>query len=148
VQESGDAGGEQSSSPAAVEEGQAETADDAAREAQTDVVTEQLGAGAEEPAPTPAPGGSSAVPEDEEVKGEEQLEKVDEAVEEAKEAEAGVVERKDTPVVEEEGVTDSAEPAAAEGAQPAVPESKQERVENPIYTLEVVGNKYKTDAFW
>lgn len=29
-----------------------------------------------------------------------------------------------------------------------IPERKQERVENPTYTLEVVGNRYNTSNFW
>jgi hypothetical protein len=46
------------------------------------------------------------------------------------------------PPVEAEA-EDAETPAAA-----AVEPRKQERVENPTYTLETVGNKYNTNNFW
>ncbi|ORY28269.1 F-actin-capping protein subunit alpha [Naematelia encephala] len=37
---------------------------------------------------------------------------------------------------------------AVEPAPPAVEQRKQERIENPTYTLEIVGNRYNTANFW
>jgi capping protein alpha len=143
----------------------------------TDVVAEQVGAGSSEPAPTPAVGDEEAKTEEvaqpgglekvdelvEEIKevqmadeGETPSEKTQEPVsEDAEKAEVA-----DVPEVVEvdangslpsvAGVTSSepalkAEEATSEKAQV---ERKQERVENPTFTLEIVGNRYKTDAFW
>jgi hypothetical protein len=56
-------------------------------------------------------------------------------------------------VTEEETKVDAvtvAEPEQEKEApmSQAVEPRKQERVENPTYTLETVGNKYKTSNFW
>ncbi|WVQ78527.1 hypothetical protein IAT38_000613 [Cryptococcus sp. DSM 104549] len=141
----------------------------------TDLVPEQVGTGDLEPSPTPAvDGGLEAKKEEVEEPGG--LEKLDEAVEEEKEreekeesGEEAVV--SDAPKVEEEGAekageagedvkeevpvaadTDAEKPeekAVEQGiAGLAVDDRKQERVENPIYTLEVVGNRYNPSNFW
>ena len=149
-----------------IEEGTATTADETAREVQNDVIPEQVAGGAGEPAPTPGPevaGGEQAkeaAGQAEVIAGDNDLDRVDSGVQEAKGKE---VERNDTPVVEEvneaegvppgargQGAEAAAEPGLETSEAPAAVPAKreQQRVENPIYTLEVVGNKYKTDAFW
>ncbi|KAK8869611.1 hypothetical protein IAR55_000178 [Kwoniella newhampshirensis] len=136
----------------------------------TDVIEEKVGTGEVEPSPTPAV--DDVVAKKEEVDEEGGLEKVDELVEEAKEEEereeAGAeIEKEGRPVVEEDTLVagkevpveeptdvttnDEVEPEkAVEEVAPAVQveERKQERVENPIYTLEIVGNKYNPNNFW
>lgn len=147
----------------------------------TDIVAEQVGAGSSEPAPTPAVGEAHAKTEEVDQPGG--LEKVDEAVEEVKEAEAGAPTTENSGTTQEEAVPENqesstsavkAEPDVLEegssvpvsgatavavdeskdqavGAAPDItpaPERKQERIQDPTYTLEVVGNRYKTDAFW
>lgn len=145
-----------------IEDGTATTADETAAEVQSDVVDEQISGGADEPAPTPAPApapaaagsqdGDAGEAPAETVQGDAELEKVDSGVKEAKGEE---VERKDTPVVEEEGgsapedqATLVEQEAPVQADVPAPVPRKQQRVDSPVYTLEVVGNKYKTDAFW
>ncbi|KAI9637904.1 putative F-actin capping [Dioszegia hungarica] len=122
----------------------------------TDVIPEQVGAGSSEPAPTPAVG--AEVAKTGEVDQPGGLEKVDEAVEEVKQAEDGEApaenetagesdssaESPDGPKETPEVDSTSSDKTSAE--KPV--ERQQERLENPIYTLEVVGNRYKTDAFW
>ncbi|WOO81389.1 F-actin-capping protein subunit alpha [Vanrija pseudolonga] len=55
---------------------------------------------------------------------------------------------------EEEAAEEAAEaaepvaPAAAAATEPAKPVRKQERVENPTYTLEIVGNRFNPTNFW
>lgn len=132
----------------------------------SDIVPEQVAAGDNEPAPTPAVGDSPK----EEVDQPGGLEKLDEKVEEVKEEEAGVIpvegaEVEDSkatpaePIVEEEAAKEQTtleEPSLDEKpvveeetkSVAAVEERKQERIENPVYTLEVVGNKYNTSNFW
>ena len=137
----------------------------------TDVVPEQVAAGDAEPAPTPAVGDVQAKREMVDEPGG--LEKVDEKVEEVKEAEeaermsdeAGhkpmaevpnpeqVEDDKEVkaeePKVEESGgepVAESAPPI--EAIQLVVEQRKQERSENPLYTLEIVGNRYNPSNFW
>ncbi|WWD16125.1 hypothetical protein CI109_100550 [Kwoniella shandongensis] len=133
----------------------------------TDVVEEQVGTGEVEPVPTPAVEGVSTKLE--EVDQEGGLEKVDELVEEAKEEEereeAGEkADGNDTPKVEEDTLEDGKEVPVSEvskvdetiveapeetvAAPVQVEERKQERVENPIYTLEIVGNRYNPNNFW
>lgn len=138
----------------------------------TDVIPEQVGAGSSEPAPTPAMGAEAAKTEEVDQPGG--LEMVDEAVEEVKQAESGEAPAenetagesdssaespdgpKETPEVVEVAGEESIPVATAPedstssdktSAEKPV-ERQQERLENPIYTLEVVGNRYKTDAFW
>jgi hypothetical protein len=144
------------------------------KEPVTDVVPEQIGSGEGEPAPTPAVGEAKK----EEVTEEGGLEKVDEDLEDLKVEEknetsdrevageatsesaevvgAGgdptsqVSEETSTPVPadekEEEGsVAESSVPVAT---APAPEPRKQERVENPTYTLEITGTKYNPSNFW
>ncbi|WVQ71862.1 hypothetical protein IAR50_001404 [Cryptococcus sp. DSM 104548] len=142
----------------------------------TDVVPEQVNAGDSEPAPTPAGGDVDDVKRDEVVEPEN-LEKLDEVVEEEKEKEEGLEEAGDEekPKVEEEEVPAAENPSpVVEEEVPAVVEESsappeetpvedveeklrslsvgqqqtQERVENPVYTLEVVGNRYNPSNFW
>lgn len=139
------------------------------QQAQTDVIPEQVAGGADGPAPTPGPDTSAKVDQGdagveetaqpEVIEGDKELEQVDEGVAEAKGED---VERKDTPVVQEVGgegdipVADDSAAAvsgtslqAEEAVSAAAPvKREQQRIENPIYTLEVIGNKHKTDAFW
>lgn len=153
----------------------AEAAIDKPDELVTDVVPEQVGSGEKEPAPTPAVGDApkeevaeeggldqldedlkevkvedgEAVPEAESTAGPDDAVTADEPVNtEAKEGE-------NTPQVTEEEtkVPVEAEKTAASPAAPpapaAVPEpKKQERVENPVYTLEIAGTKYNPSNFW
>jgi capping protein alpha len=129
----------------------------------TDVVEEQVGGGEVEPLPTPA---TEEVPEkQEEVVEPGGLEKVDSAVVLAREAEekeeqAAAKETEEGGVEEEprveEVVTAGGEPTSTAESEtqvvsetaPAKPPRKQERVENPVYTLEVVGNRYNISNFW
>lgn len=130
----------------------------------TDVVDEQVGSGEVEPVPTPAVGGEAEHPA-EEVTEEGGIEQVDEELKElkveggeakaaesteapaAEEAQASEVETKEaesnTPQVTEETTEVEPEPLA-----PAAEPRKQEKVDNPTYTLETVGNKYNTGNFW
>lgn len=102
-----------------------------------------------EPAPTPATG----VPPEEEVKETAGAEKLDEELEEVKEHEQTEQTAADAPeaavevpVVEEDAIqVPVAEPA--ESSAP-VEQKLQEKVDNPTYTLEVVGNRYNTSNFW
>lgn len=150
---------------------QAEAAE--VKEPVTDVVPEQLGSGEEEPAPTPAVGDAKK----EEVTEDGGLEQVDEDLEElkvdgkdeateqqvAEEAtgEASVTVQaggEHTPQVTEETpettetkaevepTAESSAPAAP--TAPAVEPRKQERIENPRYTLEITGTKYNPNNFW
>jgi capping protein alpha len=136
----------------------------------TDVVEEQVASGDAEPTPTPAVGEIEQRTEEVDMPGG--LEKVDEKVEEAK-VEAGEegtgeknsegnavgggsvleepkVEEVPTVPVESSGThgTDSATSIAATTAAPAPAERKQERIDNPTFTLEIVGNKYNPSNFW
>jgi hypothetical protein len=138
-----------------------------------DVVDEQIGGGEVEPTPTPAPGGD--VPEkQEEVTEAGGIEQVDQDLEELKVeedktegAESTDMENgsahltvsqepttSSTPqVTEEETKVDAVTVAEPEqekevAVSQAIEPRKQERVENPTYTLETVGNKYKTSNFW
>jgi len=129
----------------------------------TDVVDEQVGSGEVEPVPTPAVGGQAEHPA-EEVTEEGGVEQVDEELKELKveggeqavgpaevsateESQASEVDAKEaessTPQVTEETTKIESEPVA-----PAAEPRKQEKVENPTYTLETVGNKYNTGNFW
>jgi capping protein alpha len=130
----------------------------------TDIVDEQVGSGEVEPVPTPAVGGEAEHPA-EEVTEEGGVEQVDEELKELKveggeavtaestevpaveEAQGGEVETKEaegsTPQVTKE--TTNVEP---ETVAPAAEARKQEKVDNPTYTLETVGNKYNTGNFW
>lgn len=128
---------------------------------------EQLASGEEEPAPTPAAGESPK----EEVDQPGGIEKLDEKVEEAKEEEEAEIkgdagettaeneqseevtaaETKPVPASDEPKVEEGETPLVAGTPQPiapAVEERKQESIDNPVYTLEVVGNKYNTSNFW
>ena len=136
----------------------------------TDVVDEQVGSGEVEPVPTPAVGGEAEHPA-EEVTEEGGVEQVDEELKELKVegeeqavesteapategAQASEVEAKEaessTPQVAEETttVTEETTKAESEPVAPTAEPRKQERVENPTYTLETVGNKYNTSNFW
>ena len=129
----------------------------------TDVVAEQLAAGDAEPAPTPV-SGTEAVPKPEEVDQPGGLEKVDELVEEAKQEEQQAaladepmleaaedvasreLEVKESKPEEEPVIQTAPQPIVEESSKPG--EQKQERIANPIYTLEVVGNRYNPTNFW
>lgn len=134
----------------------------------TDVVPEQVAAGDAEPVPTPAVG-EPTIPSAEEVDSAGGLEKLDEEVEKVKEDEEGAAKPSDETEVSEAAsqlkvedgeVEIPAEPSAATelsapptvekstATAPSVDEGKQERVENPTYTLEIVGNRYNPSNFW
>jgi hypothetical protein len=127
----------------------------------TDIVEEQVGSGEIEPVPTPAAGGEAQHPA-EEVTEEGGIEQVDQGLEELKmEDEAVKVPPRDgetveagqeatesqsaTPQVTEEEITIDSGPV---DQTPAPEARKQEKVENPTFTLETVGNKYNTGNFW
>ncbi|WRT67310.1 uncharacterized protein IL334_004279 [Kwoniella shivajii] len=125
----------------------------------TDIVAEQVNEGDLEPAPTPITGDVGAS-EDELVRPES-LDKLDDLVEEAKEEEegaSGTAAHPDRPEVtevedgKEEEVKTPTEhditPGNADVSAEKVDERKQERIENPKYTLEIVGNKYNPNNFW
>ncbi|WWC69294.1 uncharacterized protein I206_103232 [Kwoniella pini CBS 10737] len=126
----------------------------------TDIVNEQVNEGDLEPAPTPATGDLNVASEKDEIVRPESLDQLDDLVEEAKEEEEGSVKKESVkPDVEEVGedgqeekvTTPRAEEAtssALEEKKDIVPEPKQERVEDPKYTLEIVGNKYNPNNFW
>lgn len=160
-----------SSSSAAAQASEPESTEMAVDPPVTDVVEEQVGSGKDEPAPTPAVGDVEAKVE--EVVAPGGLEKVDEDLKEVKEeeeggaglAEAGSAEEgtktaevSETPVVTEvvvESGQNEQDDLKAEGAGEAaflIPsaetETKQERIENPVYTLEIVGNRYNPSNFW
>lgn len=135
---------------------------------------EQIGSGKGEPAPTPAIGEVDTKTEEVDVPGG--LDKVDEELKEASldddagesKSSAGM----NQPIVTEEGPKeDAASPAtggdddmAAEAAgeagplagaagavkmdEDAAPVRAEERIENPTYTLEIVGNRYNPNNFW
>ncbi|WVQ98917.1 hypothetical protein IAU59_006048 [Kwoniella sp. CBS 9459] len=166
----------QESSPSEVSNTNATPADPAAEEAPesgpvTDVIEEQVGTGDLEPSSTPAVGGAE-VKKDEIVRPES-LDQLDELVEEAKEEEesgekavhADKPEVEEVPATaagsEETGAEKNEEPAAAtppvveEEKAPEVPvveethdQKQQQKVDNPTYTLEIVGNKYNPNNFW
>lgn len=102
-----------------------------------------------EPAPTPAIG----MPPKDEVQDTAGAEKLDEELEEVKEQEQNEQTAADVPeavievpVVEEDTIQ---VPVAAPAETSAPVEQKlQEKVDNPTYTLEVVGNRYNTSNFW
>jgi hypothetical protein len=135
----------------------------------SDVVEEQVGSGEVEPVPTPAVGGEVEHPA-EEVTEEGGIEKVDEDLQELKvegQPEEKSIESTEAPTAEEtqaaEAETDDA-PKEVSSSTPQVTEEttksesepapliaeprKQERAENPTFTLETVGNKYNTGNFW
>ena len=138
----------------------------------TDVVPEQVAAGDAEPAPTPAVG--DPIVQTEEVDAPGGLEKLDEKVELVKEAVEGTLlenEAKDETMggepkaveidavrsgMEEPRVEESRKeeepvietPAALESNEPGMEGREQERLENPVYTLEIVGNRYNPSNFW
>jgi hypothetical protein len=137
----------------------------------TDVVEEQVGGGEIEPVPTPAAGGE-AEHVDAEVTDKRGIEQVDEELEELKvedkvageTGETAESSTADAPAAET-GTDDEVKQAGSNTPQvteeetkveagtesqsvAAVEERKQETVENPTFTLEVVGNKYKTNSFW
>lgn len=124
----------------------------------TDVVNELVNSGDLEPSSTPAVG-DVGIRED--ITDPEHLEELDEAVEEEKEreeeeergmGEGNAVEKTTEPKVEEEDgpkllqVEEEETEKKVEGQK--VEEKKQERIENPVYTLEVVGNRYNPSNFW
>lgn len=135
----------------------------------SDVVEEQVGSGEVEPVPTPAPGIEAEQPA-EEVTEEGGIEKVDEDLQELKvegqpedksieSTEAPPAEETQASEVETDGapkevssstpqVTEETNKAESEPAPPAAEPRKQERVENPTFALETVGNKYNTGNFW
>ena len=131
----------------------------------TDVVPEQMAAGDAEPVSTPAVGDLPAKKEEVDQPGG--LVKVDELIGEAKKEEEGAQsvteDTKDesasgetaTAVMEEPRVEESKPeeepmimPRTETSGQPIMEERKQERVENPLYNLEVVGNRYNPSNFW
>ncbi|WWC60950.1 uncharacterized protein I303_103527 [Kwoniella dejecticola CBS 10117] len=128
----------------------------------TDIVDEQVNEGDLEPAPTPASGDLDGTKEKDELVRPESLDQLDELVEEAKEEEekegtkSETAAKPDIGEVEEDGKEEQlTTPKAEENPLPAVeeekevrPEQKQQRVENPKYTLEAVGNKYNPNNFW
>lgn len=130
----------------------------------TDVVDEQVGSGEVEPVPTPAAGGEADHPT-EEVTEQGGVEQVDEELKELKVETEGdkPIEASEGPATKEPQASgdiikeaESSTPQVTEETTDAVPEAvapvaeprKQERVENPTFTLETVGNKYNTGNFW
>lgn len=141
-----------------------------AKEPVTDIVPEQLGSGEEEPAPTPTvedakkeevteAGGLEQVDEDlEELKMEEKDPATDvTTTEPSQTVETGgehtpqvTEETPETAEEKEEKEEEVNEPVAesSEHAAAAPEPRKQERVENPKYTLEITGTKYNPNNFW
>lgn len=123
----------------------------------TDVVNELVNSGDFEPSSTPAVG-DVGIKED--ITDPEHLEELDEAVEEEKEREeeeeremdeGNAMEKTEPKVEEEDGSKLPQEEEEEIGKKVEglkVEEKKQERIENPVYTLEVVGNRYNTSNFW
>ncbi|EAL22672.1 hypothetical protein CNBB1210 [Cryptococcus deneoformans B-3501A] len=124
----------------------------------TDVVDELVNSGDLEPSSTPAVG---HVDSKGDISDPERLEALDEAVEEEKEreeeeerenGEGNVVEKISEPKAEEEDGPKLPEEEEEEIEKKIeglnVEEKKQERIENPLYTLEVVGNRYNPSNFW
>ncbi|OXC69177.1 hypothetical protein AYX13_02120 [Cryptococcus neoformans] len=124
----------------------------------TDVVTELVNSGDLEPSSTPAVGHVEGKVD---ISDPERLEALDEAVEEEKEreeeeeranGEANVVENISEPKAEEEDGPKLPEEEEEEIEKKIedlnVEDMKQKRVENPVYTLEVVGNRYNPSNFW
>jgi capping protein alpha len=108
--------------------------------------------GEAEPVPTPATGEAPK----EELEGAEGVEKLDEAIEEVKEEEETQAEATpeeevqsigEQPKVEEDTIKVQAVEPPAEASTP-IEQKQQEKVDNPTYTLEVVGNRYNTSNFW
>jgi capping protein alpha len=126
----------------------------------TDVVAEQVGAGENEPLPTPL--AEDVDPKKEEVDEPGGIEKLDEAVEEVKHEEEDEEAREGKGEVEpkvEDETTASPQTGSEEGEEEkkletvTEPETaskprRQERVENPVYTVEIVGNRYNPSNFW
>jgi capping protein alpha len=124
----------------------------------TDIVQEQVGAGDAEPVPTPAVG--DVEQKTEEVVEPGGLEKVDELMEEAKESEEVKETQEKAAAETSDGAPQLDEPMVEESkteeepqidlhtATPAPVERKQERIDNPIYTLETVGNRFNPNNFW
>lgn len=143
---------------AEVEPPEPTTAEEATSGPVTDVVEEQVGGGEVEPLPTPAT--EEVAEKQEEVVEPGGLEQVDSAVELAREAEekeeqaaaqeAEEEDEKEEPKVEEVVAAGAEQTSTGEGPEtaPTKPPRKQERVENPVYTLEVVGNRYNVSNFW
>lgn len=123
----------------------------------TDVVNELVNSGDLEPSSTPAVG-DVGIKED--ITDPEHLEELDEAVEEEKEreeeeeremGEGNAVEKTEPKVEEEDGLKLPQEEEEEIGKKVEglkVEEKKQERIENPVYILEVVGNRYNPSNFW
>ncbi|KAK6903129.1 F-actin capping [Kwoniella mangroviensis CBS 8886] len=158
------ASGPASESPSTTQLAEADSAAEETAEPVTDVITEQVNEGDLEPAPTPATGDVDVDKKDELVRPES-LDQLDELVEEAKEEEEGVKTpkegvRPDVAEVDESGeeekvltpptaVEDNVE--TEEQKEPVggvAEERKQEKIDNPLYTLEIVGNKYNPNNFW
>ena len=140
----------------------------------TDIVPEQLGTGEAEPAPTPAVGESPK----EELDQPGGIAKADEEIAEAKQEDEGGVKQEEagkTPAASDNLTAENAEATpepvassveeptveevvpetssktkpAAEAEQPAAENKReQQRLDNPVYTLEVVGNRYNPSNFW
>ncbi|WVW82889.1 hypothetical protein I302_104902 [Kwoniella bestiolae CBS 10118] len=143
-----------------------EVEDEVVKAPVTDVISEQVNEGDLEPAPTPATGDVDVEKEKDELVRPESLDQLDELVEEAKEEEEGVKtpkegSRPDVTEVDDAGKEEkvvtppavSQEEEKVESTKDAeqdvvVEERKQARIENPIYTLEIVGNKYNPNNFW
>jgi len=105
--------------------------------------------GEAEPAPTTADGEAPK----EEAGHATEVEKLDEAMAEVKEDEGGdkaieePQEAAEKPEVEESAIeVPVAEPAA--DAPATIEQKQQEKVDDPTYTLEIVGNRYNTSNFW
>nr|ODN94991.1 F-actin capping [Cryptococcus depauperatus CBS 7855] len=123
----------------------------------TDVIPEQVNSGDLEPAPTPA----EDTAEKEGIQEPGDLERVDAAVKKVNEnqEQEDVVQKIDDdsePKIEEEIAymkpQDTSEDTEVDLEDKftglSVEEEQQERIENPIYTLEIVGNRYNIDNFW
>ncbi|WVQ69887.1 uncharacterized protein L199_008110 [Kwoniella botswanensis] len=154
----------ESGSPSTTQLAEADPAAEGTAEPVTDVITEQVNEGDLEPAPTPATGDLDVDKKDELVRPES-LDQLDELVEEAKEEEEGVKTPKEgsrpdvtevddsgkeekvlTPPTAVEDIVETEEQKEPVGG--GIEERKQEKIDNPIYTLEIVGNKYNPNNFW
>lgn len=134
----------------------------------TDIVPEQLGAGEAEPTPTPAVGDSPK----EELSQPGGIQEADAEIAEAKQEEEGEAKqgKEGESAATSEDVTAEIAETAPEEADPSpekpeveevMPQTEKEaekpatadtpeqrRIDNPVYTLEVVGNRYNPSNFW
>lgn len=123
---------------------------------ETKIPPQHAPAGDIEPVPTPKTGETEEAvepPADAVVDQPGGLEKLDEEIAEEKEKETSEADApaEEAAAVEEPKQTvvdDITTEAATDAVDPAKPAREQQKVDNPTYTLEVVGNRYNPSNFW